>query len=119
MADTGRPTKYREEFNDLAFKCALLGATDRELADIIGICEATLNTWKIEYPIFLESIKRGKERADMEVVQSLYKRAVDGDTTSQIYWLNNRRRQNWSNRKEVEITGNAEDLKALIESKPS
>lgn len=72
----GRPTKYEEKYNEQARKLCLLGYTDKELADFFEICEATLNNWKIEYPEFLESIKKGKDIADAEVVESLFQRAT-------------------------------------------
>jgi hypothetical protein len=31
--ERGRPTKYKEEYNEQAYKLCLLGATDKELAD--------------------------------------------------------------------------------------
>jgi len=74
--EPGRPTKYKPEYDEQAFRYSLLGATDKEMAGFFDISEQTLNTWKHEYPSFLESIKNGKEDADARVVQSLYKRAT-------------------------------------------
>lgn len=71
----GRPTKYKEEYNDQVFKLCLLGATDREIANFFDVDEATVNRWKIEYPEFCESIKRGKIQADTEIAESLYNKA--------------------------------------------
>jgi hypothetical protein len=72
----GRPTDYREEFNEQAVKLCRLGATDKELADFFEVSEATINNWKINFPKFLESIKEGKELADANVAQRLYERAI-------------------------------------------
>lgn len=118
----GRPTKYKEEYAELAYKFSLLGAIDVQLAQLLEISESTLNNWKHEYPEFLESIKRGKEIADVEVVEALRKRAIGysyeetkeedspmgvrrtvttkeviPDTTAQIFWLRNRQPDKWSN----------------------
>ena len=71
----GRPTKYKEEYNEQAYKLCLLGSTDVQLAEFFDVCEATINNWKIEFPIFLESLKRGKIAADAEIASSLYNRA--------------------------------------------
>lgn len=115
-----RPTDYREEYAEQARKLCLLGYTDKQLADFFNVSEQTINAWKTKHPKFLESIKRGKEIADIEVVESLYKRALgieyeevelktDGkakskrvvkkfippDTTAQIFWLKNRQPQKW------------------------
>lgn len=72
----GRPTDYREEYNDQAEKLCKLGATDKELADFFGVVESTLNLWKIDHPKFSESIKAGKTLADANVASRLYERAM-------------------------------------------
>lgn len=115
-----RPTDYREEYAEQARKLCLLGYTDKQLADFFNVNESTITRWKTKYPEFCTSIKKGKEFADIEVVESLYKRALgieyeevelktDGkakskrvvkkfippDTTAQIFWLKNRQPQKW------------------------
>ncbi|MFQ0999781.1 hypothetical protein [Gilliamella sp. BG6] len=122
-----RPTNYREEYAEQARKLCLLGYTDKQLADFFNVSEQTINTWKTKHPQFLESIKKGKEIADVNVVESLYKRAIgieyeevelktDGankskrvikklippDTTAQIFWLKNRQPQKWRDKQEID-----------------
>lgn len=72
----GRPTKYKEEFNSQVTKLAILGATDKEIADFFEIDEATLNRWKKSHVEFCESIKKGKMLADMNVGATLYQKAI-------------------------------------------
>jgi hypothetical protein len=74
-SNAGAPSKYQTEFEEQVFKLCLLGATDKHIADFFGVCEATINNWKHEYPKFLESIRNGKERADIEIANALYHRA--------------------------------------------
>lgn len=125
-----RPTKYKEEYAGLAEKLCKLGATDAQIADVIGVTEQTLNNWKISQPEFFESLKRGKDVADAEVASALFHRAtgyshpeddiraVQGeivitptikhyppDTTAAIFWLKNRRPKEWRETKAVELTG--------------
>lgn len=83
----GRPTKYNEKFADLAYSFCLLGADDAFLALEFGVDEATINRWKIKYPEFCESLKKGKAIADAKIVQSLYKRAKGFDFTERHYEL--------------------------------
>jgi len=45
----GRPTDYKEDFNEQAYKLCLLGAIDKDLADFFDIAESTLNEWKLKY----------------------------------------------------------------------
>ncbi len=119
--DVGRPTDYKEEYNDQARKLCLLGAIDKELADFFDIAESTLNLWKKAHPQFMESIKKGKDLADAVVADSLYNRAkgyvckdtkfathegiitdereyekhYPPETTAAIFWLKNRQPATW------------------------
>jgi len=79
----GRPTDYKEEYNDQVYKLCLLGAIDREIANFFDISESTLNLWKKEHTEFSESITRGKKIADMEVAQSLYDTTKDRQVVKQ------------------------------------
>src|SRR5688572_12467307 len=76
MAEVGRPTSYKQEYNMQAEKLCKLGATDKELADFFEVEESTLNNWKIAHPEFMESIKAGKMLADANVADRLYQRAM-------------------------------------------
>ncbi len=71
----GRPSVYDKKYNDQAYKLCLLSYTDKQLADFFEVSESTINKWKLDYPEFSESIKKGKEIADGNVVESLYNRA--------------------------------------------
>lgn len=118
---TGRPTDYKPEYDDLAFKYCLLGATDKQLAEFFDIAESTLNNWKHAHPTFMESLKKGKKQADAEIAHSLYHNAkgyshdavqinvtkkgevietpfikhYPPDTASAIFWLKNRQPEVW------------------------
>ena len=124
----GRPTKYCIEYNEQVEKLCKLGATDKQLADFFNVSEATINTWKLKEPDFLESIKKGKLIADAEVANSLYQRALGyehkedkifndsgsplvvpttkhypPDSTACLFWLKNR--AGWRDKSERELTG--------------
>lgn len=71
----GRPSLYKQEYCGLVYKLCLLGATDAQIADVIGVTEQTINNWKEAHPDFFESMKRGKEVADAEIAEALYHRA--------------------------------------------
>lgn len=71
----GRPSLYKPEYAEQAYKYCLLGATDKELASFFNVCEDTIHNWKKDYPEFFESLKKGKEIANAEVAHSLYNRA--------------------------------------------
>lgn len=75
MSDVGRPTKYKEQYCEQAYKLCLLGATDKELANFFEVNEDTIHEWKKVHPKFSESIKDAKESADAEVAKSLNEKA--------------------------------------------
>ena len=125
----GRPSSFKPEYVTQAQKLCKLGATDRELADFFGVCEATINNWKADHPEFLESLKRGKDEADGRVEQSLYRRALGyshdavhvsnyqgevtltpivehypPDTTACIFWLKNRKPDEWRDMSRLDLT---------------
>ena len=127
MAKRGRPTDYKEEYNEQVTKLCRLGATDKEIADFFEISESTLNLWKKKHPQFSESIKKGKEISDMEVANSLYNRAkgyeqevvkvfqfqgepiivpiiekIAPDTGAAMAWLKNRRPKEWRDKQDIE-----------------
>jgi hypothetical protein len=74
-SNAGRPTKYKEEYNQQAFKLCLLRATDKDLADFFEVNVDTIHEWKKQHPEFSDSINEGKEQADMEIVNKLFHRA--------------------------------------------
>lgn len=124
----GRPTEYRLEYCEKAHALAHQGATDREIAEALGINEATLYRWRHAHPEFRESLKLGKDAADERVENSLYRRAVgysfDAIKINQYegkavitpyvehvppdigaiqFWLKNRRKEEWRDRTEQSI----------------
>ena len=72
----GRETKYRPDYDRMAYKACQLGATDNDLADLFGVCEKTINNWKEKHPSFLQSLKTSKEDLDAKVERALYQRAT-------------------------------------------
>lgn len=82
MKVQGRPTKYDPKFDEQVFKLALLGATDKEIANFFNVAESTLNLWK-KNENFSESLKKGKVEADVEVAAAMYKLATGYNYTEE------------------------------------
>lgn len=72
----GRPTKYKPEYCLTVEYMARAGMTDAQIAEKLGISEATITNWKKDYPEFLASLKAGKEDPDDLVERSLFERAT-------------------------------------------
>lgn len=103
------------------------GLTEEQIAKNIGISRQSLWKWKEKEVDILNALKKGKEVVDIEVENALLKRAlgynydeityengvetkrvtkqVAPDTTAQIFWLKNRRKQQWRDKVEVETNG--------------
>jgi len=125
----GRPSNYKSEYAEQAYKFCLLGATDARLGEFFSVSEQTINAWKASHPQFLESIKRGKEIADAEIAHALYHRAkgyshpavkifnnqgeiikeeytehYPPDTGAAMAWLKNRQHKDWRDKQEVDLS---------------
>lgn len=133
-ASAGRPTVYKPEYDRIVEGLCKLGATDPEIAEALGVHISTIKNWKNSNEGFLSAIKRGKELADMQVAESLFKRAtgykskkvvtasfqgqitdekeideeVVPDVTAQIFWLKNRRPDLWRSNRDADDTGKQE-----------
>lgn len=64
-----------------AFRLALLGATDRQIAEFFECNVQTIDYWKRKKPEFAKALKRGKMEANARVAESFYKRATGYDVT--------------------------------------
>lgn len=72
----GRPPVYNDTIPDRTYRLCLLGLTDPELATAFGVNRSTINNWKDEHPAFLDALSRGKDEADGNVAERLYRRAT-------------------------------------------
>ena len=107
------------------------GLTDEQICKNLGIVKDTFYKYKEKYTDFSDALKKGKEVADIEVENALFKRAigytykevtkeikdidgkkstfikevtkvVPGDVAAQIFWLKNRKSNNWKDKRENE-----------------
>ncbi len=83
-----RPSIYKENKEKIlkqAFRFALLGLTDEEMAEHWDVVRDTVIEWRKKFPEFSDTIKSGKEEADGKVAKSLYKRANGYDYIERTY----------------------------------
>lgn len=122
----GRPTVYKAEYVKIAAKLYELGATDYEVAQAFEVSEGTIRNWQAKHIEFSTAAKNGKTLNDDRVERSLYHKAVGytftsekvfqfqgqivraqtvehvpPDTTAAIFWLKNRRKEDWRDRQEL------------------
>jgi hypothetical protein len=128
----GRPSRYREDYPDQAYRLALLGLTDEEMAQFFGVDGATLYRWDSAHPEFREARARGKIPADAKVAEKLYHRAIGyehdavkifmpsgaeepvyapyierfaPETNAAALWLSNRQGGKWKLKSTSEVSG--------------
>jgi hypothetical protein len=75
----GRPSPYKPEFARIAQRLCRNGATDIEVADILGISVRTFYRWCLLHDEFTAAVRVGKDAADDRVERALYQRAVGYD----------------------------------------
>src|SRR5690625_2008857 len=135
MSKGGRRGKYHEWLTEEGLTklggWARDGLTDEQIAKNIGISRSTLSEWKKKHPDILDTLKKNKEVADIQVENALFKRAlgyeyeevktlieeVDGkkkkkiektkkhvpaDVSAGSFWVRNRKGKTWSNKDDIE-----------------
>jgi hypothetical protein len=121
----GRQSLWRPEYVEHCRKMALLGWTDKQQAEHLGVSDRTFANWKNEFPELVE-VLRNKDIPDANVVNALYESAIGAEWEEEqaikvkvsqhverveivkvkrkappnalagMYWLNNRRKLEWS-----------------------
>ena len=111
------------------------GLTDEQIFKNLGISRDTFYKYKEKYTDFSDALKKGKEVADIEVENALFKRAIGykykevikevkeidgkkttyikevvkempGDVAAQIFWLKNRKSSKWKDKQDIDIQDN-------------
>ena len=77
------------------------GATEKQIAEALGISQNTLINMKNQYGDVSEALRKGKEIVDYAVENALLRKALSGDTSAMLFWLKNRRPDKWRDLKEV------------------
>jgi transcriptional regulator with XRE-family HTH domain len=109
MADRGRPSEYDPDLVPQIVEMANSGLTDLEIAEEIGFSRTTLWRWRQVHPELCNALKEAKGIADARVEQSLYAKALGGDTTACIFWLKNRKSQEWRDKTDVTHSGDPDN----------
>ena len=133
-------TKYRDNMPALVEGYAKQGMIERDMALKLGVSVTTFEDYKNKIPEFLSSLKAGKEVVDHQVETSLYNSAmghyvadvhvtvIDGEViqtpyrryippsiTAQIFWLKNRKADEWRDTKEIAVVSVNTALKEAME----
>ena len=111
------------------------GLTNEQIMKNLGIGRDSFYRYKDKYSEFSDALKKGKEVADIEVENALFKRAIGykykevikevkeidgkkstyikevvkempGDVGAQIFWLKNRKSSKWKDKQDIDIEDN-------------
>ena len=135
LTNSGRPSKYKEEYIKIAYMACLAGFDDEGLADLFQVHIDTIYDWRIKYEEFSDACRDGKDIADIKVANSLYqgtqdreiieeqaikvkigqfeeevqivevKKIIPGDFRNQQYWMKNRKPKQWRDKQEIDVQG--------------
>lgn len=98
MSPAGRP---RIEIDyKLCEAMAAQGLSQKQIAEVLGICYATLMKRKKQSKEFAEIIDRGRSKGLAKVTNALFNSALGGNVVAQKYYLSNRDPDRWHERKE-------------------
>jgi hypothetical protein len=134
----GRPTAYKPDNAEISRHACMLGATNETLAARLGVCRRTIDSWIATIPEFRDAVQQGREVADESVVSALFARAtgmeqkmtkvfchrgqpvtadytvhLPPDVRACIFWLRNRRPEEWRENRPL-IEERAEDEPNLV-----
>lgn len=134
QARRGHPTKYDPDVHPVIVRSlARTGYTADEIAEKLRVARSTLFRWRDAHPELRDALKEGRAFADGMVEDALYKAAcgftrktvrkrktpqgitveevledVPPSATAQIYWLKNRKPEQWRDRREVDVTADSD-----------
>lgn len=91
------------------------GLTNEQIANNIGINPKTLYEWKNKESKIGNILKRSREVVDFEVENALLKSALEGNVTAQIFWLKNRKKEQWREKQEYSSDQELAKLDELLE----
>lgn len=122
------PTKFNKETRRICRMLYEKGFLDREVADVMGVSWRTIMSWREKNPEFFAEVMAAKDKVDDKAERTLFERAMgykvketkvtmDGqgavlertvtqkeippDVGSLVFWLKNRRRDQWKDRWDI------------------
>jgi hypothetical protein len=138
MTGPGRPTLYKPEHASRARELCARGATNPDLAGRFGVARSTIGQWIANHPEFAEAVQQGRDIADATAVESLFTRVtgynhpaekvflyrgeprtatytahVPPEIRACIFWLRNRRPEDWRAKAETTPEAFADDIALL------
>jgi hypothetical protein len=89
--------KPTEDQRELVKRAAACGLTNEQVANVLGVSEATVKKY------FALELHTSSDKANMAVAGALFKSAMGGNVTAQIFWC--KTRLGWRETTTLEHTG--------------
>lgn len=103
-----KPYKFDKEMQAKFCDCIAHGLRISQAARSCGINRATYNDYYSSDPEFKRAVDEAEEAATDSVENALFEAAVGGDVKAQQVWLFNRRKQTWSDSKNLKVDANVQ-----------
>ncbi len=97
--------KLNEQMKHQIIGSLQMGADMSIAAKLVGISRAELFRTLKRDPEFAELVKEARSFADDNVIRSLYTAAIGGNITAMIFWLKNRKPDEWRDNHELTLKG--------------
>ena len=75
----GKATLFKPEYTEQVEELCRSGSTDKDLALFFNVSINTIDNWKKRYPDFFLALLKGKQEADANVAEGLYRNAIGCD----------------------------------------
>jgi hypothetical protein len=75
----GKATLFKPEYTKQVEKLCRHGSTDKDLALFFKVSINTIDNWKKRHPDFFLALLKGKQEADANVAEALYRNAIGFD----------------------------------------
>lgn len=99
-----KPFEFTKEMIERIERLASQGLTQEQISLCLGVSVATFYKYKACRSEMADAIKRGQSKGIEDVTNALFENATGGDNTAAIFYLKNRNRKEWGERKAIAPT---------------
>lgn len=108
-----KPYKFNDKKREQFVKFLREGYTITAASKAMGITRQTYYEAASKIPEFAAEVHQARDQVTEIIEDSLYKQALDGNTTATIFWLCNRAPHRWRHVQKIEVD-NVTDLRQRL-----
>ena len=91
------------------------GASRLRACEAAAIGRRTFYTWLNDDDDFRTDVEAAEAGCTMSVEDALYRKALDGNTTAMIFWLQNRAPDRWQDRRNLRVSGDPDGVPVQVQ----